>query len=175
MTIGDFIRMGNAPPALRFMVIGGWAVGAHGHTRSTFDVDFLVPCEDRGQWFKKTSDQGLTKSAEQNTFAQFGQKDGDGLDLMFVSSSTFEKMWANSEERQFEGVQARTVSLDHLLALKLHAINQQLPHRTSKDCDDVEVLVRRHQLDLKQPKYEQLFLKYATREIYETFLRIIQL
>ncbi len=30
MEIADFIRLGHQEPALRFLIIGGWAVGAHG-------------------------------------------------------------------------------------------------------------------------------------------------
>jgi hypothetical protein len=47
------------------------------------------------------------------------------------------------------------------LALKLHALKQTLPLRTSKDAEDVEMLVRRHRLNLRHPHYEQLFLKFA--------------
>ncbi|MEK7677168.1 MAG: hypothetical protein AAB676_15175 [Verrucomicrobiota bacterium] len=34
----DFVRIGCEPPPLQFLVIGGYAVAAHGHTRATFDV-----------------------------------------------------------------------------------------------------------------------------------------
>ena len=39
MELPDFIKLGNEIPVLRFVIIGGWAVGAHGHVRATFDVD----------------------------------------------------------------------------------------------------------------------------------------
>ena len=107
-----------------------------------------------------------------SAFAQFSQTDGDPLDLMFVNSTTFEQMWTGSEERAFLGTKARIPSLDHLLALKLHALKQGLQHRTFKDADDVETLLKLNGLDIATPHYEQLFLKYGSREIYETFLRI---
>ena len=72
------------------------------------------------------------------------------------------------------GSRARIPCLDHLLALKLHALRQALPHRTSKDAEDVEILMCRHGLNLRDPHYEQLFLKYGNREIYETFLRLMR-
>ena len=37
MELADFIRLGCEPPPLRFLVIGGYAVAAHGHTRATFE------------------------------------------------------------------------------------------------------------------------------------------
>ncbi len=74
----------------------------------------------------------------------------------------------------FDGACAGVPSVDHLIALKLHSIKQGLAHRTSKDMEDVEMLVRRNKLDLTMAHYEALFLKYGNREIYETILRILK-
>ena len=175
MEIADFIRLGQQQPSLPFLIIGGYAVSAHGHTRPTFDVDFLIRRADHDAWFMRLLAGGLQLFGESRPFAQFTQPGGgDGLDLMLVEDSAFEKLWQASEEKTFAGVQARIPCLDHLLALKLHALRQSLAHRTSKDADDVEVLLRRNQIDLHEPHYEQLFLKYGNREIYETFLRLVR-
>jgi hypothetical protein len=174
MNIDGFIELANRPTSLRFLVIGGYAVAAHGHTRATFDVDFLALKEDREEWIGRLIAAGLDKVSETNAFAQFSSKTGDGFDLMFVNAQTFEQMWSMAQEREFNGRLARMPCLDHLLALKLHALKQKSPYRTSKDAEDVELLVRRNQLDISLPQYEQLFLKYGTREIYETFLRILR-
>ena len=64
--------------------------------------------------------------------------------------------------------------MDRLLALKLHAIRQFPPHRISKDAEDVEMLVRRHGLNLTDLRYEHGFLKFGTREIYATFVRLLR-
>jgi hypothetical protein len=117
----------------------------------------------------------LQGCGEASAVAQCSQpQGGDGLDVMFVDETTFDLMWRESEARDFAGRMARIPCLDHLLALKLHALKQSLPHRTSRDAEDVEVLARRNQLDLTDPRYEQLFLKYGTRELYETFLRLLR-
>lgn len=174
MELPDFIRLAAQEPPLRFLVIGAYAVGAHGHTRSTFDVDFMIRRADRDAWFGRVLGNGLKLFAESKPFAQFTQIGGDGFDLMFVDELTFEKLWQFSEERTFDGLQARVPCLDHLLALKLHALRQCLAHRTSKDAGDVEMLLRRNEVNLRDPHYEALFLKHGTREIYETFLRILQ-
>ena len=175
MELPDFVDLGHRAPALRFLVIGGYAVGAHGHTRSTFDVDFLVRRADREAWISRLAAAGLSLFAETRAFAQFTQSQGgDGLDLMFVDESTFDEFWNASELRDFDRVQMRLPSLDHLLALKLHALKQGLAHRTSKDAEDVQMLVRRNHLNIKDPHYKELFLKYGTREIYETILRILR-
>lgn len=173
--LADFIRVGEQEPPLPFLIIGGYAVAAHGHTRATFDVDFLVRRSDRDVWFNRLVANGLKLFGETRAFAQFTQPGGgDGLDLMFVDPLTFDPMWQASEKRDFGGSAARVPCLDHLLALKLHALKQALPHRTAKDAEDVEVLLRRHGINLREARYEELFLRYGTREIYEAFLRLLR-
>jgi len=93
MELADFIQPGCKEPALRFLVIGGYAVAAHGHTRATFDVDFLVRRAEREAWTARIAAAGLKLFGESNVFAQFSQpQGGDGLDLMFVSAPTFDRM-----------------------------------------------------------------------------------
>ncbi|MFO1512517.1 MAG: hypothetical protein U1F83_06320 [Verrucomicrobiota bacterium] len=173
MELPDFIKLGNESPALGFVLIGGWAVGAHGYARATFDVDFMVRRSERAAWIERLTSCGLKLFRESGVFAQFTQVAGDGLDLMFVDGPTFTKIRDASEERAFGDVKARVPCLDHLLAKKLHALRQNLAHRTSKDVDDVEVLLRRHEINLADPHYKTLFLKYGTSEIYETFVRLL--
>ena len=71
---------------------------------------------------------------------------------------------APRKNANFGGSRARVPCLDHLLALKLHALKQALPHRTGKDAEDVELLLRRNSIDLRQTRYEQLFLELSKPE-----------
>jgi len=175
MDLADFIGLAYHEPQLPFLVIDGYAVAAHGHTRATFDVDFLARRAQRDLWSARLTGSGLKLFGETSAFAQYSSPGGgDGLDLMWVDEPTFDRMWQASEERDFGGCQARIPCLDHLLALKLHALKQALPHRTAKDAEDVEILVRRNGLNLRDRRYEELFLKYGNREIYESFLRLLR-
>lgn len=175
MDIADYIRLSQQQPVLQAIVIGGYAVAAHGHTRATFDVDLMVRGTDREAWLERLGGAGLNLVAQTSSFAQFSPSNGgEGLDLMFVNDSTFDRIWQASEERDFGSARARIPCLDHLLALKLHSLKHGLPHRTAKDAEDIEILVRRNSVNIHEPRYEQLFLKYGTREIYETFLRLLR-
>ncbi|MCS1410378.1 MAG: hypothetical protein M2R45_03570 [Verrucomicrobia subdivision 3 bacterium] len=175
MDLADYVRMANDEPGLRFLVIGGYAVAAHGHVRVTFDVDFLVDAELRAQWLERAGSSGLQLRSSNDVFAQFIFDDEHGgLDLMFVQPETFASMWDGSQEKVFGTVRSRVPSLDHLLALKLHALNLSIPHRFSKDADDVEMLIRRNRLDITSERYQRLFLKHGNQEIYDTFLRILR-
>ena len=83
MDITDFIKLAAQEPPLPFLIIGGYAVGAHGHTRATFDVDFLVRAADRETWLGRLIAAGLKLFAQTKSFAQFSQPSaGDGLDLI---------------------------------------------------------------------------------------------
>src|SRR5688572_26613758 len=111
MKIGDFIQLARESPELKFLVIGGYEVGAHGHTRATFDIDFLARRDDRAEWSRRLVAARLNLIAETNAFSQFSQTDGDGFDLMFVNDETFGQMWGDSVEKEFDGVKAKTPSL----------------------------------------------------------------
>jgi hypothetical protein len=171
----DYIEIASQKPALPFLVIGGYAVAAHGHTRSTFDVDFLGQNQAREEWRERLLTRGFQLISETSAFAQFSPPDhSTGLDLMFVGKDTFDQFWAAKEERGFGTSIAQVPALDHLLALKLHVLKQGLGHRTFKDAEDVEMLARRNKLNLDEERYEKLFLKYGTREIYETIKRVLR-
>jgi hypothetical protein len=173
--LADYVKIAREEPALRFLIIGGYAVAAHGHSRATFDVDFLVCKEDREPWRQRLVDHGFELVSEKSAFAQFSPPGREtGLDLMFVARETFESFWKAGEQREFGEATAPVPALDHLLALKLHVLKQGLIHRTFKDAEDVEMLVRRNKLDLDEERYEKLFLKYGSREIYETIRRVLR-
>ena len=65
----------------------------------------------------------------------------------------------------------RFPSLEHLVALKLHVLKQNLPHRMLGDMDDVINLLLVNRVDLRQEKWRQLFVKYGSLELYEKVLR----
>ena len=174
MNYHEFIALGNQEPPLRFLVIGGYAVGAHGYGRYTNDFDIMVRRADAEKWIDRARTSGLVQFARNDTFAQFTQDDDGGLDLMFVAEETFEKLWNSAIRHSFKGSEARVPSLDHLLALKLHALKHTLPHRTAKDMEDLEMLARINDLPIKADHYEQLFLKYGNKHIYETLQRILR-
>lgn len=159
---------------MRFLVIGGYAVLVHGHSRFTNDFDMMVRRADSDAWIDRIKAAGMKQFARTETFVQFSQPKGEGLDLMFAEDETFEELWKSSIERSFDGSDARLPSLDHILALKLHALKHTQPHRTAKDMEDLEVLVQRNDIALESDRYRELFLKYGNQHIYDTLRRILR-
>ncbi len=162
---------------LSFLVIGGHAVNAYGYARLTADVDLVVRREDRDRWLGLLIERGYGLFHDGGVFLQFSPPPPAGnwpIDLMLVRDETFAKFIAEGREVPLLGTILRIPSLDHLLALKLHALKSQSARRQFKDLNDLLCLVEINHLDLASEKYRQWFLKYGTLELYETALRVSQ-
>jgi hypothetical protein len=164
--------LASQEPPLPYLVIGGYAVVAHGFVRTTVDIDLLICREDREEWESRTAKAGLSIFHQTNAFIQLGCEDDQiGLDLMIVGKSTFDPMYQESQPNTIEDVSVRVPCLDHLLALKLHAAKNAKGLRISKDLQDIEMLARKNQLALNNEHYRALFNKYGTEDIYQVVIR----
>ncbi len=154
---------------LAFLVIGGHAVNLYGFARETADLDFLVCSDDRSSWVSLFAGLGYHIFSESQNFVQLAS-DRDSawpVDLMFVQPATFKPMLDGSRVVEFYGTASRIPALEHLIALKLHALKNARPHRFLKDFLDVENLIRINHLDITSENIRRLFEKYATFELYE--------
>jgi hypothetical protein len=154
-------------PQLRYLLIGGHAVIAHGYPRTTFDIDLLVHKEQSALWVTYLAALGYQIKRQEGAFTQFIPPPGDmDLDLMLVNHATFEGLWQASQVVTLQDQTAKIPSLDHLLALKLHVLKQKLPHRVMKDLDDVIQLVLVNQVDIQTEHYRALFERYGSMDDY---------
>jgi len=86
---------------------------------------------------------------------------------MFVKPATFKPMFDSSCAVEFYGTLSRIPALEHLIALKLHALKHTRPHRFLKDFLDVQNLIHINRLDVKSENIRRLFEKYGTLHVYE--------
>lgn len=158
---------------LRFLVIGGLAVNHYGYARETGDLDFFVSQDDRAGWLKLLEDFGYTNHNDGGSFIQFNPPAQNAwpVDLMFVQEKTFAPVFTASGEANFFGVNSRVPNLEHLIALKLHALKNTRMSRFLKDFLDVEYLIRINRLDIKSAKVRELFGKYGTPDLYDKISR----
>ena len=154
---------------LMFLVIGGHAVNLYGFARETADLDFLVCSDDRASWMNLFADLDYHIFSEASNFVQLASDKEAAwpVDLMLVGAATFKPMLEGSRVVEFYGTSARIPTLEHLIALKLHALKNTRPRRFLKDFLDVENLVRINHLDIKSENIRRLFEKYATMDLYE--------
>ncbi len=136
MTINELIALCGKDDSLDFLVIGGFAVVAHGHSRMTYDLDLLVRRSQRAAWVDLLRAAGFVIYREEANFVQLSVPTGTtDIDLMLVANETFAEMQKNACPISFGMIRARMVSLNHLMALKLHVLKQHQRHRGAKDMD----------------------------------------
>ena len=158
---------------LRFLVIGGVAVMAHGFARSTFDLDLLVRRSELEKWKGVAAKLGFRFFREGPTFVQFQPPAADRLplDLMLVGDATFERMYEAARLTDTGGVSVRVVSLEHLFALKCHAIQHGGPRRAVKDAEDIIQLLKANRIDLGSEPFRGAILKHGGPELYDKLRR----
>jgi len=154
---------------ISFLVIGGYAVYAYGYTRTTDDLDLIVPRERRAQWSKLLNDFGMVVKNDAATFLQFDSKDEAemAVDLMFVSGEVFDRLNQTAVDAKVEGVDVKVVALLHLIALKCHSFQHSKSMRRLKDMDDLVQLILVNHLDLNEPELRATILKHGSADIYE--------
>src|SRR5690606_17992266 len=88
------------------------------------------------------------------------------LDLMLVNDQTFARMRTASRQLPYASGLVRVPSVEHLIALKLHVLKQNLPHRTIKDFADVQALVEHNNINLHAPEIREIFSRYGSEDLY---------
>ena len=158
---------------LPFLIIGGYAVMAHGFVRSTEDLDLLVRVGHRARWCELLEGMEMTIYRDGQTFLQFNAPPGGRLpvDLMFVADEVFGRMQLKAEKSIFGGVTIGVVSLLQLIALKCHAVRNTKGLRVLKDSDDLIHLIQINGLDLKEPELRATILTHGNQELYDKLQR----
>ena len=168
MTTAEVLKACAEEAKLPFFVIGGHAVIAHGYQRTTTDLDVLIRRSDLDAWMKALAKVDYEPVHVQRTFAQFESKAGNiDLDLMLVSDETFQKMAADAIMTEIQQTPVSIPSIEHLIALKLHALKQDLRHRRLRDADDVVNLVLQNRINLEESHWREIFEKHGTLDWYE--------
>ncbi len=159
---------------LRFLVIGGFAVAAHGYGRTTRDVDIVVCREDRAAWLTLLSGLGYAPWHDGGSFLQFhGPPDSLPLDAMLANSDTFAKLMAGAQSTVLEETQVLVPDLPSLLAMKLHALKHGGLNRQFSDLDDILQLLSVNRINPRAPEIRALFERYGSPEHYERVLKAL--
>lgn len=158
------------------VLIGGQALSAHGYQRLTLDVDFLITENDFDQLRQAFSKAGYREVVRTNVAAKFSSDSEDliDVDFMFVDQKTFEKIRGEGKRESYEGSTFWVPSLEHLIALKLHAIKQQPKVRELKDLSDIVELVRRNHVDVSAESFKSICLDFGTPELYQKIVEYTQ-
>lgn len=111
---------------IEYLLIGGYALAAHGYHRATVDIDILVPATAAsGARIKKALMLLPDQAARDIEPEWFDEGENIRLVDVFVvdimlnaNGQTYETLNQYAETVDFEGIPARTVSLEGLLLTK---------------------------------------------------------
>jgi predicted nucleotidyltransferase len=92
------------------------------------------------------------------------------LDFMFVDKETLDKIIQEAKEINIAGQKLLVPSLQHLIALKLHAIKYNPKIREYKDLSDIVELIKVNKINARDAEFKSLCLKYGTEELCHKIL-----
>jgi predicted nucleotidyltransferase len=137
----EFIKYLNKN-RVRYLLIGGWAVGIHSNPRLTIDINFLIGVDDKNieKLISALKDFGIKNvppeffKIEDNTF-RIGRSPLRIDILNMALGIEFEKCYKRKQIVKLDGILVKLISRNDLIASKLAA------HR-EKDLADVRELKR---------------------------------
>lgn len=161
--LADGLRVAGIP----FLLVGGLSLSAHHYERTTHDIDLyclkkLFPQFDA---VMKQLGYGLSHDPT-DLYVRYSQAGRAIVDFIFADESTFAQMEAAAKDATVLGARVRVPCLDHLLAMKLFALEQG---KRLKDLGDIAELVRANGLDVNSPEFEGLCLKFASERWLKVF------
>lgn len=154
------------------LLVGGFAVNAHGYARMTFDADYVIPEEKISLLTEAFQKRGFKESFKGNIHIRFSgpPEYKTEVDLLFVNDKTFQELAHASELKQIGSRTCRVISLNHLIAMKLHAIKCHAENREHKDLNDIRELIKENNLDTRGQAFKDLCLKFGTEELYHKII-----
>jgi hypothetical protein len=154
---------------LSFLVVVGHALNAWGVSRQTCDLDLMVPENELEKWKEMLGELGYLSPCEHEGFLQYGPpaRGAWPLDLLVVNLSTFAKLRQASASTTLKGVSCRVPSVDHLLAMKFHALKFVHGVTALKYLQDVHSLLARTSRAVTDDDVRELCLGHGNQEVYE--------
>lgn len=155
------------------VLIGGFAVNAYKVVRQTQDVDFMILEGHFEKVRAMLEENGFRLAERTDLFVRFQNHTASliDLDLIFTDEETLKKICEAGKKTTIAGLDFIIPSLEHLMALKLHAVKSNQPHRLFKDLPDIIRLMRLYQVDPRGQNFKELCSKFGNQEIYEMILK----
>lgn len=157
---------------LDFILCGGHAVNAYQVIRKTGDVDLIVRERDLGQWRRALLALGYSVFHEDAAFLLLSPPTVAGwpIDLLVVDDTTFDGLKRAARPFAFGSTTCLIPSVEHLIAMKLHALRFSAEQRMRKDGVDIVDLAEANGLDLLGDAFRALCDRFADDRVYERIL-----
>lgn len=166
-SLAEYLFRAERRGDVKFLLIGGRSLEAHGYVRNTKDVDILIATEDIPIMEQLLTNVGYSKEAETPIFSRWKHHSlgAEDVDVMFVSKGTFESLAKDCVTMKVGSANLRIPSVPGIVALKLHAIKNN-PDRLAKDSTDILTLMDLKPDALTHDGLKQLCDKFGTPELW---------
>ena len=171
INVGELFKKKKIPVAL----IGAMAVNAYNISRFTKDVDFMILISDFEGILPDLMEMGLEIFHKQENFVRLRHREFREIitDFLFVDEGTLQHILRDGKSIQMFKQTFVVPSLNHLIAMKLHAIKQN-PEREIKDLLDIANLIKEHNVSVLSESFRALCLKYGPDTTYDKLLNIFK-
>lgn len=158
---------------LDFLVCGGHAVNAYQVIRKTGDLDLVVREGDVPAWRAHLLALGYGVFHEDTAFLQLSPATSTGwpVDLLVVDDGTFDAMKRAARPFTFGATACLIPSVEHLIAMKIHALHFAGESRMRKDGIDIVELADANGIDLLGEAFRALCDRFADARVYERILQ----
>ena len=164
----EIVHDGLAASETKVMLICAYALQAYDVVRQTMDLDCLVVNEDECVLASVLRDAGYLEKQRTEAFVRYSHPSiwFMDVDVMIVDRGTFDKMYAQSCDRDVQSRGVRVPCLPHLIALKLHAVKNN-PKRELKDMGDIVELLRAHPGTVSAEDLQDVCTRYGPSGIMD--------
>lgn len=159
---------------IRLFLVGGYAVNALGFSRLTDDVDCLIVMDDLHKADALLRTARFSMLRKEKTHARYINPNLEPkvLDVLLVNGATFEKMWRERGFTSIRGFQFAVPKLQHLFAMKLHAVRGQR-HRWGRDLRDIHELLQVNSGVVSKQELAEICRRFGPPDGTEAILEFI--
>lgn len=158
-----------------FLVVGGHAMNARGVSRQTGDLDLAVREIDEPWWRKVLASFGYKVRYQRPGFVLYSPPEIGRwpVDLLVLDDRTFLGLHEAADRVSFRGSEVAIPSVQHLIAMKLHALRENWKDRELKDLDDIQQLMGIYGIEVDSEDFIRLCDKYGNEKIYERLKELL--
>lgn len=149
-----------------YALAGGNALRAWGHTRLTYDVDFVIHGKERERAIAFAESLGYETAHVSEGYSNHYHRDEafGHVDLMYVYGATADQIFAGVVHRTLGGFALPVVRPEHLIAMKVRAMKNSAM-RVLIDAPDIAFLLSLPGLD--RDRVREYFSQHGLLKIYD--------
>ncbi len=156
------------------VVVGGFAVNYYGAVRQTEDIDFLISEKDADTVSAILESAGYQKENSSPIALHFcNLAVSMRVDFLLVDQNSFDGIFAEAQLFTRGDISFYVASLEHVIALKLHAIRNNPDVREYTDLPDIINLIKVNHLDIRTESFKKMCHRYGSADLYARILKVI--